>query len=156
MAVSIDSKGFELYYEQHYLDIGVLMTGVTKKYFKQHDRQRKNDQQYSAKPERMVKRSKRKLENMQAEWKKEITDKMGGHTYDSGKAEEKEDPATTASNKQKQGNSKTTGAKGFCNTCKNYGHQRVSSKQCRANPKSKYYEGTKGTCVVSVLTVYCA
>ncbi len=96
----------------------------------------------------MVIQSKMKLENMQAEWKNEVTDKMCGHTYDSGMAEErKEAPARTPSTKKSK-------SEAICKKCKNYGHQRVSSSLCRANPKSPYYEGTTGTCVVFVLSVY--
>jgi hypothetical protein len=29
----------------------------------------------------------------------------------------------------------------FCKSCKNYGHQRRSSRLCLKNKKSKYYEG---------------
>jgi len=116
LVVSIDSKGFKDYYELLSLDIGVSMTGVTKKLFNQHDRQRKTDQLYSAKPERMVLRAKRKLDNMQAEWKKEVTDKLGSHTYDSGMADRKEDLAMTASNTMPADKSK---AKAFCPTANN-------------------------------------
>jgi hypothetical protein len=60
--------GEEDYYKL-YLDIGVLMTDVTKKDYNQHDQQRKTDQElYSAKPERnKVLQVKRKLEKISAE-----------------------------------------------------------------------------------------
>ena len=99
---------------------------------------------------------------MKAEWKKEVTDKLGGHTYDSGMAERKAEP-TTATTESETAPADTNNkapasskAESFCNTCKFYGHQRKSSKLCRANPKSRYYVGTEGTCVRFVLAVYCA
>jgi hypothetical protein len=86
------------------------------------------------------------LENINAEWKREVLDKQKGNTHHSQMT------APTAASIDNDSNEETARkvgiagdiAKVFCNACQNNGHQRHTSKLCHQNPKNKYY---KGTCV---------
>jgi hypothetical protein len=146
LAVSIDSLGFLDYYTQLYLVLGITMSNVTKRYYEQHDKRITKDRVYANKPGRMKIRAQQRLANINAEWKREILDKMKGNTYKSRMT------APTAASKDDDSNEETDqngGVAGditkvFCNACQNYGHQRRTSKLCHKNPKNKYY---KGTCV---------
>ena len=85
-------------------------------------------------------RAKRKLENITSEWKREIHDKLEGHTYKSAM----QVPSTTGADGVPI--DKNT-SRPYCRACENYGHQRRTSKLCRLNPKSQYYEVPEGKCV---------
>jgi hypothetical protein len=146
LGVSIDSRGFLQYYTQLYLEIGITMSSVTKSFYRQHDKRRMADQAYKKSPGRKKIRAKQPLENIHAEWKKEVLDKQKGNTYQSAMT------APTAAAMENDSNEKAGGKVGvarditklFCKACQNYEHQRGTSKLCHQNPKSKYY---KGTCV---------
>jgi hypothetical protein len=64
LAMSIDSLGFEEYYKQLYLTLGMTMSSAIEWYFQQHDRKRILDRNNANRPERKTKRAKRKLEEI--------------------------------------------------------------------------------------------
>lgn len=149
LACSIDSLGFEAYYKRLYLELGIKMSNITGRFYQQHDRRRATDAAYSKKPEQMIIRSKKKIDNIRREWKKDVIDKKKGNTYRSKIAGT--EPTEKKSKKRKRGGEKgdATGKDGkvlYCKTCKNYGHQRRSSTKCRKNPASEYYEGEPVLC----------
>jgi hypothetical protein len=149
LACSIDSLGFEAYYKRLYLELGIKMSNITGCFYQQHDQRRATDAAYGKKPERMIIRSKKKIDNIRREWKKDVIDKKKGNTYRSRIAGT--EPTEKKSKKRKRGGEKgdATGKDGkvlYCKTCKNYGHQRRSSTKCRKNPASEYYEGEPVLC----------
>ncbi len=149
LACSIDSLGFEAYYKRLCLELGIKMSNITGRFYEQHDRRRATDAAYGKKPERMIIRSKKKIDNIRREWKKDVIDKKKGNTYRSQIAGT--EPKEKKSKKRKRGGEKgdATGKDGkvlYCKTCKNYGHQRRSSTKCRKNPASEYYEGEPVLC----------
>jgi hypothetical protein len=159
LAVSIDSLGYLEYYRRLYAEVGIEMSDVTEKYYQQHDRSRETQKAYVKSEKRKKIKAARKLENIVAEWKREVVDKKDGTTYKS-KIATKED--STEGGKKKRGRKATRGEVGgattkkilFCTTCKNYGHQRITSKLCPQNKKrmkNVYSEGTEGTYEYAVL-----
>jgi hypothetical protein len=124
------------------------MTTITAVFYKQQDKRRQTDRAYANKPERRKLRAEHRLENINEEWRREVIDKQSGDTYRSGIAVTSQ---TTKSSSEKQSSSKGPVVDGggfedennrpFCKACKNYGHQRRSSRLCPKNPKSNHYEG---------------
>jgi hypothetical protein len=124
------------------------MTTITAVFYKQQDKRRETDWAYVYKPERRKLRAEHQLENINEEWRREVIDKQTGNTYRSGIAATSQ---TTKSSSEKQSSSKGPVVDGggfedennqpFCKACKNYGHQRRSSRLCLKNPKSNHYEG---------------
>ncbi len=150
LAVSIDSIGYYEYNRTLYLELGLHMTTITAVFYKQQDKRRQTDRAYANKPERRKLRAEHRLENINEEWRREVIDKQTGNTYRSGIAVTSQ---TTKSSSEKQSSSQggpvVDGAGGFedennrpfCKACKNYGHQRRSSRLCPKNPKGNHYEG---------------
>ena len=150
LAVSIDSIGYYEYNRRLYLELGLQMTTITAVFYKQQDKRRQTDRAYANKPERRKLRAEHRLENINEEWRREVIDKQTGNTYRSGIAVTSQ---TTKSSLEKQSSSQggpvVDGAGGFedennrpfCKACKNYGHQRRSSRLCPKNPKGNHYEG---------------
>jgi hypothetical protein len=153
LACSLDSLGFEEYYRELYLELGIRMSTVTDTYYKQHDRKRKSSAAYKKRPDRRVIRAKRKLECISKEWKRQVQDRAEGSTYQSRVATGMESGVVKSRPKKKKKSSSSGGvadSRKFCKTCQNYGHVRVSSMKCTRNPKSKNYEGKSVSCVLLV------
>ena len=142
LAVSIDSLGFEEYYKQLYLDLGIRMSPVTGLYYRQVDKRRKTDQTYAKSFERKKKRSMQKLETINNAWRIETADKRKGHTYQSGMAGPTAVSATNENEVVAGEGDVVVASRPFCKACGNYGHQRRTSRLCTQNTRSKHYQGT--------------
>jgi hypothetical protein len=146
LAVSIDSLGFEEYYNRLYPDIGVTMSTATQQFFKQHDRKRKSDRDHERKPAYKTKRARRRLEKIQTAWKKEVQDKQQGHTYQPRMGAPK-----VARKNGEVADVNGNGSIKLCSACGNCGHQRRTSKKCPLNPRSTIYKGMKVSCLSVII-----
>jgi hypothetical protein len=140
--MSVDTHGFETYYEEVYAELGISMSTVTKRFYHQHDVKRKREQVYENSSERKKKRARRKLDQIRKAWKAEVEDKAQGHTYQSRMMA----PTVTGTEAGMDDARMDNGVRGasiaFYKACGCYGHQRRTSKKCTQNPSSPLYQGT--------------
>jgi hypothetical protein len=155
VAVSVDSLGFEEYYKQLYLELGITMSPVSRLYYRQVDRRRKADQTYAKSFERKKKRAMQKLETINEAWRIETVDKRKGHTYQSGMAGPTVVGATDETEVVGEEGDVVVASRPFCRACGNYGHQRRTSRLCTQNTRSQHYQGTSVDCLRGIVYVSC-
>ena len=135
LGVSIDSHGHEAYLNQLYQDLGIHMTAHTRTHFRQMDGRREKAKIYEKSDARKKVRSQKKLEKITKEWNKENKDKKTGDMYKPRMTA----PKASSRKKKEKGdgaNSKDGRPVPFCKTCKQYGHQRKTSKKCTGPPST--------------------
>jgi hypothetical protein len=126
-------------------ELGLHITTITKVFYKQQDKDRKTDKEYANNHERRKLCAEHRLENINKEWRREVIDKQNGNTYRSGMMA----PGQASSEIESSSNGPVVNGGGFkhennqpfCKACKNYGHQRRSSRLRPKDPKSNHYEG---------------
>ena len=124
------------------------MSTITEVFYKQQDKCRQTDKKYANNPERRTLGAEHRLENINEEWRREVIDKQNGNTYQSRMMSPGQ---ATPLSSEKEGLSDGPVVNGggleneingpFCKACKNYGHQRRSSRLCPKNPKSTHSKG---------------
>jgi hypothetical protein len=142
LAVSIDSLGYLEYNKRLYLELGLELSCIAAGFYNQQDQRRNMDQVYANTPARRKLRAQQRLENINKEWLKEVIDRRSGNTYRSAMTA----PTVVATETHSDtpvvdGSMSKERDRPFCRACKNYGHQRRSSRLCPKNKLSKYYEG---------------
>jgi hypothetical protein len=129
LAVSIGLLGYYEYYKILYLKIGIIMSSITALYYQQHGKKRKADRIYFNKPAVRRKRAQQRLDNINAEWKREVVDKQNGNTYRSRMAGPKvstgQKRTAADQNASGEGTTSTGKKRPFCKKCQNYGHHRI-------------------------------
>jgi hypothetical protein len=124
VAMSVDTHGFETYFEELYAELGISMSTIRKRFYHQHDVKRKHKQVYENSPERKKKRARRKLNQIRKAWKAEVEDKAQGHTYQSRMMV----PTVTGTEAGMDDAGMNNGVRGasiaLCKACGCYGHQR--------------------------------